>query len=225
MTGAIRLNVSRRHVLVAGAALLAIELILEALFAAPLPSYTVQMWFDLNGEANIPSWFSSTQLFAVAALAAYAALAECAAWRAPLSRSGWWLASAIFLYLSLDEAAQLHEAVGEQVSKHVTIGALQENVYYWLPAFLPAIVFGGLYLAVFLWSRFRSRPRLLLLAALGLACWLLVPLSELLDGVTRLSRGWRHVAWGFEELLEMVGATYFFVAVLRYATTVEARRP
>jgi hypothetical protein len=60
--------------------------------------------FSLGGEKNVASWFSSFLLLSAAGLLAYIAN------RLPGTyRSHWWWLSAIFLFLSIDETAVLHE--------------------------------------------------------------------------------------------------------------------
>jgi hypothetical protein len=63
--------------------------------------------FDLNGERNVPTWFSSSMLLLCCVLLAAIAHSE--------GREGgrdvlhWRLLSAIFLFMSVDEAVQIHE--------------------------------------------------------------------------------------------------------------------
>lgn len=65
--------------------------------------------FNLDGENNIPSWYASTALLFCAGLLG---LIGCVKHWEQAPRSRQWLGlAAIFLYLSLDEAASLHEMV------------------------------------------------------------------------------------------------------------------
>lgn len=214
-------SVSRRDVLTLGALLLAVELLLRYLYTAPILWWSVRPWFDLDGEANIPSWFSSMQLLAVGLLAAYCAWREStphgARWR-----NGWWLIMAIFLYLSIDEAAKLHETVGHLVSQRVRLTWFEGGIWsvrYWILAFLPVLAWATGYLIQFFWRRFAGRPYLLLTVTVGLISWLGVLVCEFVPGVVSMSQWHAIYLIGWEELLEMVGATCFLVAVLRYATT------
>jgi len=68
------------------------------------------VFFDLSEEANFPNWFSSSLLFACAALLALVAVASRQENR-PYARH-WWFLSLAFLYISLDEAVQIHEEAG-----------------------------------------------------------------------------------------------------------------
>ena len=61
--------------------------------------------FDLSREMNIPTWYSVLQLFAVAfALALAARIQQLKS----LPSIAWWGLSAMFLYMSLDEATEMH---------------------------------------------------------------------------------------------------------------------
>jgi hypothetical protein len=69
--------------------------------------FGLQRLFDLNREANVPTWYSVCQLLLAASLLAAIARASGAA-KDGLARY-WWVLAAGFCYLSLDELAQLHE--------------------------------------------------------------------------------------------------------------------
>ena len=67
-------------------------------------------FFDLNGETNLPSWYSATQLALIGALLIVFATAQLrrgarAAWSIMLGGVG-------FLFLSLDETTSIHENFG-----------------------------------------------------------------------------------------------------------------
>jgi hypothetical protein len=74
------------------------------------PFATITLLVDLNGEANLPTWYSSIQLFAVATLLAIFAFGEFD----KKNIHTWTLLvwPFVFLALSLDEVAQIHEYVG-----------------------------------------------------------------------------------------------------------------
>jgi hypothetical protein len=64
-------------------------------------------FLDIGGEGNLPTWWNATLL----ALVAVAAVAVSMLWSdtpAP-SRRAWWVVAAAATYLSIDEAAGLHE--------------------------------------------------------------------------------------------------------------------
>src|SRR4029453_6872363 len=108
---------------------LSCELILAALYWLDLASgYSFQLLhglFDLDSEGNIPAWFSSCQLFAVAI--AYFSCARRKGTESRPSRVLFILAGIAALYVSSDETAQIHERV------HALIGARYID---WVPPFI-----------------------------------------------------------------------------------------
>ncbi len=80
--------------------------------AAGEPFWKITTLLDLEGENNIPAWYSSMQLFVVACLFGLFA-------RASFDRRQWrsWLLALfplILLAMSCDEIAQVHEWLGEK---------------------------------------------------------------------------------------------------------------
>jgi len=89
---------------------------------------------DLDREANLPAWFSSTLL----SLAALAAFARAAVARGAGERGAHaWLAfGAVIAAMSLDETAQIHELVGFIGGRLLPEGAM----YFHFKAILPGLV-------------------------------------------------------------------------------------
>lgn len=85
---------------------------------------------DLDGEANLPTWFSSIQWAATAALLLFVVYRQrkrgAPSWIPMLT------ISAIFIVLSLDEVAQIHEKFSGGVSGKM--GSLEDRINpMWLP--------------------------------------------------------------------------------------------
>ena len=105
--------------------MIAIVLILASLLSIYLGTVTVEnqpfvdirkiyiRLFDLNREENIPTWFSSLLLILNAFILAIIAI-RTKAQQGPYYTQ-WFVLAAIFLYLSVDETAQLHEMVVKRV--------------------------------------------------------------------------------------------------------------
>lgn len=68
--------------------------------------------FDLDREQNLPTWVSSIQFFGVALCAALLS-----SWAMGRQRLAWRVFAGIFLFLSLDELALLHEELVDRVSR------------------------------------------------------------------------------------------------------------
>jgi hypothetical protein len=168
----------------------------------------------LDGECNIPSWFSSALLLVCALLLGVIAAAQR---QQRDSHGGRWLVLAlIFGFLSLDETAQLHElSIAPLRDTFHTGGYLQ---YPWIiPAGICVAVFVLSYLS-FLAKLPRNTRWLFVLAgaiyvggALGV---------EALSGKQASLHGEHNLAYHaittVEELLEMAGVVVFIYALLDY---------
>ena len=78
------------------------------------PSWNLTRLIDLDGEGNLPTWFSNFLWICVAGATLHLAVA--------LERQGriqsqfWKFAGVVFLCLSMDEIAQLHEKLGQAIN-------------------------------------------------------------------------------------------------------------
>ena len=207
-------RLTQRQVRLLGASLLAVELMLWWLHGATAPWASGHRWFDLDAEGSVSAWFSSMQLFSVAGVAAYCALRE--------RRRSWWWLSGLFLYISVDETAGFHEAIGEWLGRRIAPPLFpQGNIKVWMLAFFPLIVFAVWYVAKFLSRDFRGKTGPRVLAWAGLAIWLEALVIE---------TGWVFrqtplpILVGWEEVLEMAGATCFLVAFLTHVVMIKEGR-
>ena len=94
--------------------LIAVELLLVGLFGALGAHYA---FFHLGREQNLPAWFASLQLFAVAYAALGVARQEAGLKGRAARRTRplvWYVLAAGFAFLSLDEFAALHEGIRRQ---------------------------------------------------------------------------------------------------------------
>jgi hypothetical protein len=118
-------------------------------------SLTINNRFNLDQEANIPTWYSTVLLFLVSmcSLTIYfygtTLLSQSDRWR-----SFWILMSSVYCFLSLDEAARLHELI----DKHTSL----KWVYVYAP-------FGAIFflLCVFYLFSVRNNDRTLRIWLLG----------------------------------------------------------
>jgi hypothetical protein len=157
--------------------------------------------FDLDGERNVPSVFSTGLILLCAGLMTVIARIE----RGP-NRRGWWGLAAIFVFLAADELVSLHERLIEPLRAALHTSGL---LYFaWLiPYGLAVLVTGALYLRFLLRLPGTTRRRVIiagvvyLTGAVGL---------ELIGGAYLESLGNRHnlpyeLLTTLEETLEMAG--------------------
>jgi hypothetical protein len=170
--------------------------------------------FSLDKEANVPSWFSSALLLTAAAMLALVAL-DALARKARWGRH-WAGLSVVFVVLSLDETAEIHERIGSWLRAHLH---LHGPLHY--AGVLPALalaVFVGITYVRFL----RALPRATLLGFLAAAAIYITGAA----GV-EAATGWWAEGHGsgstalllvstVEENLEMFGALLFILVVLAY---------
>lgn len=180
--------------------------------------------FDLDSEGNIPAWFSSSQLFAVAITFFSCALRK-GTDRRP-SRVFFVLAGCVSVYISCDETAQIHERVtalmGARYLDWVPTYAAQN--FFFVMLFIAVLVTIGQLLAddvLKLWSHYR---RLLLLVVLGVSV-------GLTGGMVIESLGYKLLQTGTflyrlevtaEEFMEMFGASVILWATLQLRRRLKA---
>ncbi|CAN5130143.1 hypothetical protein BH10PSE9_BH10PSE9_10050 [soil metagenome] len=165
-------------------------------------------FLDLNDELTLPAWYSSALLLAAAFLLAVHAAA--ARNRGSPSRS-WWSLSAIFAYLSLDEASLIHER-GMDLLPNTFTGFFKLS---WVIIAAPILVVVGLAYIPFLrrlppryaW-RFILAGVVYVGGALGM---------EMVGGYLSSTRGMgkaTYLAITIEEGMEMAGACLFISALM-----------
>jgi hypothetical protein len=186
--------------------------------------------FDVGEESNIPTWFSSLQLLLCSVLLAAIAVAQ----KRRGGRYGlhWGVLSLIFMLLSLDEGATIHEAMGQELERLLgsTTGFEPGGLisFFW-------VVPGAAFMLVVLLAYLRflahlpgSTRRLFLLAgalfvlgALGMEMLSAQVVSasggeadwESVSGLPKIVVG---LQTSVEEMLEMLGVAVFAYALLAY---------
>ena len=177
--------------------------------------------FDLNAEANLAAWFQALPLL-LASLAALALTVHYRARRAPLA-GRWGALSALFLLMSIDELAQLHDLFTGPLRRRLD---LDFGILYftWL---LPAVAF----LAVAAWyflPLVKSLPRAiqLRLVASMLVYFGGAVVVEMMSGVVA-ENGRRSTPYlivqTFEETCEIVGLLMALGALVRLLHLVQPR--
>ena len=199
---------ARRRLLVAVAVVAGLGLAIEALHAQSQAEWlqTLLPMFSLSYEANLPTWFSSSLLLACAVAAGVIASAR------PPQYRHWWFIALLAGWMSLDEAAELHEHLGGHIE---TNGILY---YDWvIPA---AVIVFALVIASLPFIRALNsvtRMRLIVAGAVyvGGALIMELPLGWWTEAHGTDGVGYALIDW-FEEAMEMVGAVLAFSALLAH---------
>jgi hypothetical protein len=193
---------------------IAAALIRKAPWFGALPGDgTFTRLFHLDAEANIPTWFSSSLLLLCSGLCAVIALLKRDSgdrWR-----RHWAALAPIIAYLSMDEAASIHENL---IWNWRPLRDLSPVLYY--PWVVAGIAFVGLFLLAY--ARFychlpRRTQALFLLAGatyVGGALGLEMVGSAYIGTFGR--GGMMRVILLFEESLEMLGIAIFAYALIAY---------
>jgi hypothetical protein len=169
------------------------------------PQHLVTRMIDLDTEANLPTWFSGC-LHAIAAYFAYQVSIIAGSHR---GRRLWQVVSLVFVLMSCDEVAQIHESVGVYfVNHHSSMARLK--ISPWLVVLGVPLLAGFAILARKV-SLYIKRPKTRFYFGIGLLC--LIGGAFILESTLRLqffqSLGKIRWIWllekDLEEGLEMVG--------------------
>ena len=170
--------------------------------------------FDLDRELNLPTWYSSVALLLCAVLLAVVASTE-------RSRHGrharhWAALSCIFLLLSIDEGASLHEGLGHALLGF--IGPVSDYLKWFgvVPLLALAVAVAVAFARVLLELPLRERTLLLVSGTLYVGGAAGV---EMLSAKQAALYGTRNPAyWSYilvEETLEMVGISLFLFTLVQ----------
>jgi hypothetical protein len=165
---------------------------------------------SLSDEQNLPTWYSSMLLFACGASLLFTAAAVRRA-RGPFLRR-WQLLGVLFIYLSLDEAVQLHERLNGLLPLH---GAFH---FSWIiPVAILLVPLGVAYLGFLAHLPAPIRWRFVIAGVVYVtgALAMEVPLGIWAERHGEDNLGYVLIDW-VEETLEMSGAGMFLVAIARH---------
>ncbi len=176
--------------------------------------------FDLNGEANLPAWYSSALLLTAAGLLAVTWRGTAAEARG--ERRAWAALAAVFVFLAADETAEIHELLNPLREQ---FGA--EGLLYW--AWVIPYGIAGLVLAIayarFLWRLPRRTAGLFIGAAALYVGGALV--LEMAGGYASATFGRGSlpvvITYTLEELGEMFGMVLFIYALLDHLARRDGR--
>ena len=214
-----RLTIRLRSVMVflwaAVALLVLLSLVQDLLiFLVPETGFSDRIYrLDLDTEASVPTWFSSG-LMLVCALTLLAISLQVAR-EGRLKALPWFLLSAAFFFVSLDESISLHEWMSAVIGAHVDKGGL--FYFVWT---VPALIACALGLACFLpfILGFKGLDRALLIGSAAVFLSGAIGM-EMLGGAEAEVAGidtlkYRLLAT-IEETLELAGLMLFLLFLLR----------
>ncbi len=172
--------------------------------------------FDLNQEANIPTFFEALILFCIAILLAVIALINIQ--KKESYRWKWLFFSLLFMYLAFDEAAQIHELFTGPVRRFINQDNLGIFYFAWV---IPGILF--LVAIVLFFLKFIQQLPIKLKKGiiLGFTLYFSGAIGmELLNGQYAEIHGKENLIYNMmstiEESLEMGGTLVIFWVILKY---------
>lgn len=181
----------------------------------------IHQWFSFDQESNFPAWFSS-MLLAGAAVATALAAAD-ARRRAPFARH-WAVLAVVFTYLSLDEAAVIHERIGSLLRERYDLSGLLHYAGI-IPALALVAVVAPAYIRFV--AHLEPTVRRMVLGAAALYVGGAAGVEALTGWWVDAHRGPRTIPLELvatvEENLEMLGAILFLTAVLVHLRQRQAR--
>jgi hypothetical protein len=172
--------------------------------------------FDLDGEGNIPSWYAAMKLLSVAVC-----LYFCGRLILMQDRIAGWLillGAAVFVYLSMDEGAVLHEKIGDRFDTLLTGGGGAANTPFhitgmWMLFLAPPLFVALIAGVVFLRKRLGISTDIFIKAIAGIVIFILAagPGDIVLNYVTGEAQT---IQIAMEEFGEMVGVTLILWAAM-----------
>lgn len=177
--------------------------------------------FHVDYEANVPTWFSSINLLLSAVLLALIARASRAEQDGRVRH--WTVLAWVFLYLSIDELAQIHDQLGNYLGSWLlsyieTTGPLEDYLRYpWVVLGAAAVLVVGLSFLPFL---FRLPLRTRLLCILSATIFVGGALGIEMIAVRHVATGGGQVTYAvytfIEEIMEMAGIALFNYTLADY---------
>lgn len=189
------------------------------------PYSAITTLLDLNGEHGLGMWYSSMQLFCIFLLSFFFCYIK---FRQNKKLLPLMILPTLFLLMSIDEAIQIHEWLGQQTD-HILMGHDRDDTSFrrtggWMFAIgIPFIILFIVY-ANSIWQHFQSNQQAFKKLLLGMAVMLTgaIGLETL---VNFISYEYKFFEVVLEEGMEMVGATIMLWAAYDMALDTLAANP
>ena len=189
--------------------------------------------FNIAREDGLATWFASTQFLACALFAWIISSIQADKENKPM-RSNFWTYIAIgFVYLSADDAAEIHERLGSAFKFYAKNSEWAANLleiypsYPWQIVVGPIFLAAGIYAFYFLWKAFSDAKlrKYLIIAAI---CTFFAVCFDFIEGIDDLDKQLQaffnadsytvsHFSKSIEEFLEMVGISIVLASFLAYS--------
>ena len=183
-------------------------------------SHHPTQFFDLDGEANLPAWFSSIQLFVIGQAFLLKGLQINS--KTQLSRFFFYLGCLGFILLSADEAARIHETLNGVLQHVHLLPRFKDGNGIWIAIYIligAALFFITSREILAMWNCYR-RATLIMAMGVGVALFggvvlEIVSYQYLRSGSTQLLY---FIEVAFEEFFEMSGASITLYGALLMLT-------
>jgi len=210
--------------------LLAMDGLLGILYLIFIDHPEWSSFFNLAGENNLPTWYSSFQFFLVALAAFYCLAGEKQFSANSIYPWAWGVVAILMLALSIDETMQIHEtlidavmsgAAGEKLRTY--FGATREtDSLLWTVVFAPPMILVGVGMMGFYLSAFKNVPKLFwgslaALSLLALAAGFEYLEARVLIDANEGAMNQYHLLTLIEEMAEFLAATLLVWVHYSYA--------
>jgi len=197
--------------------------------------YIRRIW-NIARELSIPSWFSSTQTQLMGLTVLLIGVVQKSLDKNvlhPRPYISWVIAGVFFIWIGIDDAAEIHEKLGTAISNINNSGTEQVHQHLsfsWHTYLAPIFILFGLYLTYFFW-REMSPHQLFRYVFIGFGCWVTSQIIDFGEGLADINDMYTaiqtylgssstylvpHSFKVVEEMLEMVGTTFLWVGFLHY---------
>lgn len=178
--------------------------------------------FSLDDEGNVPTWYSSITLFVCSLLLAIIAYSKKK--EKDLYLLHWSLLSIIFIFLSIDESACIHELVMIHIKSYIDLSGI--FYFSWVIIGIPLVlIFIVLFRKFVIDLPIKNRFQFILSGILFLSGALGMELIDgwylaSIDGTVNFTY---MMLTTLEETLEMVGSAVFIYSLLIYIKSISIR--